>query len=482
MATLHALVLGDVPTDLQKAAALLRVMGYEPTWQRVETWAEYLANLHPKYDVILADARAVLFDPRTALQFLQERGVDTPFLLITLLPADEIALECLRMGAADYVPQGRPDRLAAAVDLAVQQRQTLAQKRQAEESRRNALREWEAVFEAVNEAVSILDVDGSIRRANGAMRQLGHLEPGFSEGVRCWQAVHRTEYPPENCPLRHLREGSNRYVITQCIAGRWFQETVTPLFDAIGNLTGAILVLADISEHKAAEEQLSAQAERLQSLSRQLMEVQEHERRTLAKELHDEIGQALTAVHINLQAAQRCAGAESVATFLSESIALIEKTLQQVRDLSLDLRPSLLDDLGLTAALRWYVDRYKRRTGVESTFTADSVPTSLPADIATACFRVAQEALTNAARYAQASHIHVSLRCAEGVLELAIQDDGLGFDVESARRAALAGRSFGLLSMEERVRLAGGEFELVSQMGQGTAVRARFRLEEQKVS
>jgi PAS domain S-box-containing protein len=247
-------------------------------------------------------------------------------------------------------------------------------------------------------------------------------------------------------------------------------------------------------------DEVSAGVRRLQILSKQLMEAQESERRHIAIELHDEIGQALTAVKINLQAAQRMllapaqlqaqpsgASAQGMvregASFgesgrldqsLKSSIALIEQTLQQVRNLSLDLRPSVLDDLGLVAALRWYVDRVSQQTGLAAEFKSDSVEGRLAPEIEIACFRLVQESLTNISRHARANHILVELRQDNEVIGLSIRDDGVGFDVDAARERAVHGGSLGLLGMQERALAAGGELEIRSAPGGGAEISAFF--------
>ncbi|MBI4277582.1 MAG: PAS domain S-box protein [Armatimonadetes bacterium] len=224
-------------------------------------------------------------------------------------------------------------------------------------------------------------------------------------------------------------------------------------------------------------EQVRAGRERLEVLSRRLVEVQEDERRGIARELHDEIGQALTAVKIDLQTAQKVAGAPALAARLADSIGTVELTLQRVRDLSLDLRPPLLDDLGLIAALRWYVDRQARRAGLTVYFSsapAELEEMRLAPDLETTCFRVVQEAITNVMRHARARHVWVELRREDDALHLAVRDDGVGFDVEAARSRAARGGSMGILGIQERVLLVGGEVAIESAPARGTEIRARM--------
>jgi PAS domain S-box-containing protein len=227
-------------------------------------------------------------------------------------------------------------------------------------------------------------------------------------------------------------------------------------------MVGSIL---DITDRKRAEQELLAQREQLWSLSQRLLEVQETERRYLARELHDELGQLLTATKLTFQAVQRARSTAASRKSLREGLALLDQCLHQVRSLSLDLRPSLLDDLGLGPALRWYVDRQAERAGFHVTLENRLGDRRLTSELETICFRVAQEALTNVARHAGAKEVQVTLAEGEGYLELCVSDDGTGFEVDQARARAAAGGSLGLLGMEERVSLAGGHLRVVSGPG-----------------
>lgn len=225
---------------------------------------------------------------------------------------------------------------------------------------------------------------------------------------------------------------------------------------------------------RAHQAELEATAARLRQLARRLMEVQETERRRVACELHDEFGQSLTALKINLETARREAQKPDVAACLEESVSLVERMLGQVRDLSLQLHPSMLDHLGLVPALQCYCERHAERTGIPVALTAELSPGRLPSELETACFRIVQEALTNTARHARAHRVSVALRHAGDWLELEIDDDGNGFDVEQARRDPAAG--LGLTSMAERAAALGGSLSIYSAPGAGTRIRARFPL------
>lgn len=244
--------------------------------------------------------------------------------------------------------------------------------------------------------------------------------------------------------------------------------------DELGRLTLAFDLMAQALQQREVDRQRATQ--KLQVLSHRLVEVQESERRHIARELHDEIGQSLTVAEMNLQAALQSPGQETVTRKLQESIQAVERVLSQVQDLSLNLRPSMLDDLGLEPAVRWYVQRQAALLGVKPEFRADKLERRLDPLVETECFRVAQEALTNVVRHSRATALSVELRKEDDHLHLSVKDNGQGFDVSAQRSGAVGGDSLGLLSMEERAALVGGRLELKSAPGRGTEVHAWFPL------
>ena len=245
-----------------------------------------------------------------------------------------------------------------------------------------------------------------------------------------------------------------------------------------------LVFIRDITERQRTQialerlnRELERSHERLRALSRRLLEVQEEERGRLARDLHDDIGQALTALKIQLESLPRGAVENALRSRIDDCVETTRHTIERVRQLSLSLRPSQLDDLGLAAALRGHLDRQARVAGLVSHFDALEAPAEMAPDTETACFRVAQEAINNVLRHAQARNLWLHLAMVGGRLELSVRDDGCGFDVESVRRRAGAAGSLGLAGMEERVALVGGSFELRSLPGKGTVMLASFPLD-----
>jgi PAS domain S-box-containing protein len=233
--------------------------------------------------------------------------------------------------------------------------------------------------------------------------------------------------------------------------------------------------IEDITERKNVEKTLHAYNLRLKALSHQILGTQETERRRLARELHDEIGQMLTTVGLRLHQLKTICGTSGEAA-LNEDIAFVNRAIEEVRELSLNLRPPMLDVLGLEAALRWYAQIQSQRSGVDVRLVGHLNAARLDPDLEIACFRVVQESTTNVLRHAQARHAWIELQQEDTELSVVIRDDGVGFDVAAMHNRAGCGASFGILAMRERIDLLGGRLEIASAPGQGTRVCARFPL------
>jgi signal transduction histidine kinase/ligand-binding sensor domain-containing protein len=227
-----------------------------------------------------------------------------------------------------------------------------------------------------------------------------------------------------------------------------------------------------LHEAHASQEELHHAYGRLRGLTRRLEAAKEEERKRIARELHDEMGQILTTAKLNLQLLPGTQAPEDRERRVGDAIGLLDRLIGHVRALSLDLRPPLLDELGLSAALRGYVEAQARRSGITIDLACDPVPTGIPNDVEIAAFRVVQEAITNVLRHAAARQVTVELRYDPGRFDLLISDDGRGFDVVAAFDRASAGSHLGLLGMKERVESMGGSMTIESTTGSGSTVRA----------
>ncbi|MEY2488792.1 MAG: hypothetical protein QOC70_734 [Verrucomicrobiota bacterium] len=328
------------------------------------------------------------------------------------------------------------------------------------------------LFEQAPQAVALLSDDSKIVRVN---REFSRLF-GYSAVEAIGRSLRELIIPPE------FIDEHERYLAAWKSGERMDSEVVRQRKDKSrlhvsalavpvslpGGKIAGYAIYRDITSRRKAEEELKNSYAQLRALSRRLEEAHESERRHLARELHDQIGQALTAAKINTEIL-RSAVPSDLSPRLDETATILDRLLQQTRQISLDLRPPLLDDLGLGPALRWYVNQQAERAGLQARFSTDPLADNVPPYIQTACFRLAQEAITNVVRHAHATILTVEIRCDEAFLRLVVRDNGAGFDVAEAQARAEQGASLGLLGIKERAALAGGSARIISS-AQGTTI------------
>jgi PAS domain S-box-containing protein len=252
----------------------------------------------------------------------------------------------------------------------------------------------------------------------------------------------------------------------------WARNTVTLIHDAAGAPHYAIALVEDITERRLADAQVRATAEKLQALTHRLVELQEKERRDISRELHDRVGQTLTAMRINMDLIRtRLAERDDplIRGRNDDSLQLIESAFKAVENVMYELRPPMIDEYGLIAPLQWYAKKFAARTGIEVEVRGDESRRCRP-DVELALFRIAQEALNNVARHALARHVAIELHETGPHVVLTIEDDGVGFDREN-EQAAKAG--YGFITMRERAEAVGGEFEARSAKGKGTRITVK---------
>lgn len=299
-----------------------------------------------------------------------------------------------------------------------------------------------------------------------------YADPGLA-----YRSIHLDDIPVYESVFSDLADpdGPRRYCVI-----RWqhkdghmvhVEMRMTPIFDRHGNLIAIEGIARDISQHVRARE-------RLRELTSRLTTAQEEERRRIARELHDEVGQALSIAKMRMRMIQNALPGDAVDAQDKLNLLddLIKETLQNVRTLSHELRPPLLDEMGWEPALESLCDSFSQRTDLPVRFEYRGEPLRLEPDVELTAYRVVQEALTNAARHAKASRATVRADINSSTLSLLIDDDGRGFDMEAIQQTDKPNHGLGLLSMRERVDTVGGEIEIQSEPGCGTHVTVRLPL------
>lgn len=357
----------------------------------------------------------------------------------------------------------------------VELEERIAERRQAEMALRESEERYRELFENARDAIYVHDLEGNYTSINRAAEQLS----GYTRDELIGHKF--TEFIAAD----HIRNVGSRFCTKLAQKGETTHEVEVIAKDgrrvpvevssrAIyenGVLVGVQGMARDITERKLAQDAL-------QMFSRKLIEAQEDERRRISRELHDQIGQILTAVKMNLYTVQKVCQSSEAGSYVKDNIEAVDEALRLVRDLSVDLRPPVLDDLGLVTALRWYVDRYTMRTGLDVEVVIEMLDDNerFSREIETACFRIAQEALTNVVRHASATQVVVQLAKDENSLVLLVKDDGVGFDPEQPRKQSSRTATLGLVSMQERAHAAGGAIEIDSERSSGTEIRLSLPL------
>ena len=321
------------------------------------------------------------------------------------------------------------------------------------------------------ETFRIFGFDAAKTKASVAETFLPRIHP--EDRPRIEQALREAPMVAGNYEVDYrivLPDGSVRHI----------HDVVYPLANEAGQVVERYGVVRDVTEGKQAEEQLRLSHDQLRALTAQLQSVREEERTRVAREIHDELGQALTAIKLDVTALVReLPEGRGPAVQRSQSILkLLDETIQSVQRISTDLRPGILDDLGLAAALEWAAEEFEARTGTKCRISMSDEDITADPDRATALFRIFQETLTNVARHAKATEVNVRLASENGELVLEVRDNGQGIQAEQLS----TGKSLGILGMRERARLLGGDLIIQGVPGGGTTVIARIpRAEAQSI-
>ena len=469
------LVLSDILMPTMDGYEFVRQLRSDPAFARTPEVVFLTAAYHEQEVRALAEACGVRFlitkpfPPETLIQTVSQALGGPP--AEAPRPSETFGRDHLRL---------LTDKLAAKISELEEANRRLTTLvgigRRTEKALRDSHAFLDAVLEGIPDAVFVKDRQGRYVMVNSACARFVGTSPKDMVG--------RTDhdlFEPETADCivevdRRVMESGETWTAdeTASAAGvtRTYSTTKRPYRDAAGAVTGVFGIARDITERRRSEETLRQQAERLQALSRRLVAVQEEERRRMARELHDEIGQMLTGLHIVLEADPQ-ASAEAMRKKLSDGRPLIDGLLTRVRDLSFGLRPALLDHLGLLPALLRLFEHYTQQTGVRVDCRHEGLDRRFETELETAAYRIVQEALTNVARHAAVKEAMVRLWVEHEVLAVQVQDHGAGFDPSAV---PADGDHCGLAGVYERVTLLGGELLVESEPGAGTQLTASFPL------
>jgi len=326
--------------------------------------------------------------------------------------------------------------------------------------------ELTSIFERVTDAFVALDKNWNFVYVNKKAGEIVGRNPVNLIGKHIWaefpEAVGHPLYNAYNLAMKeqHFVQVEEHYKLND----RWFLNLIYPSAD------GLSIYLQDVTDRKKAEELLNQSYKEIKELSAHLVDVREDERIAIARELHDELGQQLTALKMDISwLGKKFNDAdEELKNKIIEINSLIDYSVNTIRRISSELRPSILDDLGIVAAMEWQIQEFQKKSGIDVQFNVTGNAENVKGNVATGLYRILQEALTNTLRHAKAKKISVKLEQNSDKIYLTIEDDGIGFNANEIK----LNKTLGLLGMKERILMMEGEFNIRSKESEGTTIHA----------
>jgi signal transduction histidine kinase len=462
---LKILLLEDDPGDAEIVQHMLNKQDWEVEYRVAMTrqgFIEALDHFHP--DVILADNSLPQFNASEALEIINEREDQIPFILVTGTVSEEFAAKIIKAGADDYFLKDRLARLPSAIEAALKQRRLEKERRSALEQIQESEEQYRTLMERISDGFIVLDSEWKYKYVNKRTGEMTGRDPRSLVGKHIWEefpeAVGSDTYHAfvKAMETKEYINNVDYYPPLQL----WQENEIYP------NADGLSIFLRDITERKRSEETLRNNTEQLRELSQHLQDIREEERAAMAREVHDVLGQQLTGFKMDIAWLSRKLNTSDneIKERLTGTLQLIDDAIRTVRRIATDLRPSILDDLGLVTAMEWQSEEFEKRSGVKVYFSGTMQELDLTPNVSIALFRIYQELLTNVARHAQASAVKASLDTGNAELHLTVTDNGKGFDTENQGNK----KTLGLLGIKERTLLMGGRYEFKSQPGEGTEV------------
>lgn len=476
--TLVILLLEDRPSDAELLMLHLRRLERPTEVHHTasrDAFEEMYITLQPH--LVVSDYNLPDYTGIEALSFVREHDAFIPFVICTGRVNEETAVACLKAGADDYLLKDDLTRVASAISNALENKINLVEKERATTNLRQSEENFRVLAENAPNLIFRVDRNGIIDYANRQFSgQLPHdlvgtkiieLFPGHEDQLMlelgiCWaQKASRTLEIGD-------QDGDQ--------INQWWHLGMGPLGQN-GQTEGVILVATDITHQKQNEQALYEVNNRLHQLSQHLETIRDEEKKRISMEIHDQLGQELTAAKLGLYWVQKSIkdmeegwDRDGVLEKLADLIDLNTQTIQTVRRIAHELRPVVLDNIGLVPALEWHVDMHNKNHQTVCELEVNPALETAGKELSTTVYRIVQEALTNINRHAQASQAWVRLDYADGDLMLEIRDNGVGIDLEKAKQS----KSLGLFGIGERLRAWEGSLDIQGTPGEGTRISIRI--------
>jgi two-component system sensor histidine kinase UhpB len=405
---------------------------------------------------------------------LNSRLPHTPIIVLTGLSDLNVALEALSLGAQDYVMKSdfNEKLLSKSIQYSIERKKMLEKLRESNER-------YEIVAQATNDVIWDWDLQsGKILRTQSGIKSVyGYSDSTALDTKEKWlEHVHHKDRQSVSDFLEHPGSSDNASLFSVEYRFRRQDGEYLHLLNRgyiIRNEEGVPIRMIgaeqDISGRKKSEKEMQQLNEQLRQLTAHLQNIREEEQTRIAREIHDELGQQITGLKMDVAWLKKKLTTNvepmTIQAKLNTMTGLLDETVRTIRKISSELRPSILDDIGLVAALEWQSQEFEKRFQVTVHFSSDSKELQVPTPIATGLFRIFQESLTNVARHAEANTVKATLQQENDHILLTITDDGKGFAIDPTKKQTL-----GMLGMKERALMIGADLTIKSEPGKGTTV------------
>ncbi|MFA7256438.1 MAG: PAS domain S-box protein [Kiritimatiellales bacterium] len=468
------LLADDHDTYRKTIISLLGRRGYQVT--SASCGEEVLAAaVEQPFDLFVLDYKMPGNEELILVEQLKVLQPDVPVIILTGFASLPSAMNAVRLQLFDYIQKDEtPDHLLARIDDAIKQAR-LENKLRESESR------YRLLAENIQDVITVFSTTGKAVYASPSIKTVFGYTPEECGGTNLYELIHPEDRNGLESTMVQLTENGqvNDYEARfQTRSGQyiWLSTSAKLLKNAAGAPQELVCSSRDITERKQAEEILKASEVRYQMLAQHLEAVREEERKRLSRELHDDIGQILTALKIDLAILNdHCSCSHGIKQKMEGMQRLLSEGIQNAHLLCRRLRPGALDDLCLEDALFGLMDDWKQRNAVEYTLCVDIEDEMLSDAVRTAVFRMVQEALTNVSRYAGASNVEIHLVSDGQVFTVSVSDNGSGMEEGAEDKST----SFGLLGMRERIEALGGTLHIESAPGKGTRIEGVIPLKNQ---
>jgi two-component system, NarL family, sensor histidine kinase UhpB len=478
---LRILIVEDLASDAELMAFELRQANLPFSIRRVENEADFLrevAQFHPH--LILSDYHLPNFNGLAALALAQDHCPGVPFIFVSGAIGEEVAIDTLKRGATDYVLKDRLSRLVPAVNRALREAMDRRERRQAEAALRESEQRYRLLVGSIPAVVYKGYADWSVDFIDNKIEEMtGYSKEEFDFRRLKWSDLLISEDIPlaKKAFLLCLEDDRTYYrefrIRTKDGRILWLQDRGQVICDPLGKVDYVSGVFFDATEAQQAKIALQESEKRLRFLTSQLLTAQERERKRISMELHDELGQSLTVMKLQIRAIEGALGPNDHPELKQEFQELrmyVDGVIENVRRLSRDLSPAILEDLGLQSSLKYLLEGVGKHLTIKTYLELEDLNRLFPSEAQIIIYRIFQECLNNIAKYAGACQVSVGMRREGDAVSFSLEDDGVGFDVDQVMGRAANERGLGLAAINERARMLGGSCQISSRPGAGTKV------------